>query len=243
MASFEVQLLSQCISMVHELATLEQCASITVKIGSEFNFEFCNKEASSKLGRKLSPSQLNRNRMRRQEYLINKLGTVSKIEEDPSHGSLKQNGELDMVNSVMINTNEVETQTDVVELTHFGVNTEIMESVSAEVAHVGVNTEIQKHDSLLEVDENGVIHPRDHNEKIVEMKINHDFKSWEEVQVFIKENLKMDIIGRPWLSNSGRLYKTVGFRTLSDDYERWKLEKFNWQDSGIRAVSSSRLYR
>ena len=83
------------------------------------------------------------------------------------------------MNFAQVNINEVET------------NTEIMESATykVEVANIGVNTEILNHDGLLEVDKNVMIHPRDQNEKIVEMKINHNFKSWEEVRLFIMENL------------------------------------------------------
>ena len=145
----------------------------------------------------------------------------------------------------MVNQKDVEIQTDILEVAHVGVNTALTESATddVDVADVGVNTEVVNHDCLLEVDVNGMIHPRSENEKLVEMKINHDFKSWEEVESLIRGKLKMTLIGRPWLSNSGKLFKTVGFRTLKDDYERWKMQTFNWQDSGIRAVSFSRLYR
>ena len=75
------------------------------------------------------------------------------------------------------------------------------------------------------------------------MKLNHNIKNWQEIEANISENLKLTLIGKPWISNNGRLFMTVGFRTKMQDFENWKIRTFNWQDSGIGAVSFSRLYR
>ena len=59
------------------------------------------------------------------------------------------------------------------------------------------------------------------------MRIGHNFKTWEDIQIYVKENLGMTLIRRPCLTNSGNLFKTVGFRTLLKDYEAWKIRTFN----------------
>ena len=125
--------------------------------------------------------------------------------------------------------NETESQTEVVTYKDAEVNTE--------------ERQIIKLESMVEVGENGTIEPRNSNEKVLEMRISHNFKTWEEVQLYVKESVGMTLIVRPWLANTGNLFKTVGFRTSAEDYEAWKIRTFNWQESSIRAVSSSRLYK
>ena len=70
-----------------------------------------------------------------------------------------------------------------------------------------------------------------------------NIKNWQEIEAHISENIQLTLIGKPWISNNGRLFMTVGFRTKMQDFENWKIRTFNWQDSGIGAVSFSRLYR
>ena len=109
----------------------------------------------------------------------------------------------------------------------------------------GVNTdekEIESLENTLDVDKNGQIHPKN-NEVIVEMKLNHNIKNWQEIEAHISENIQLTLIGKPWISNNGRLFMTVGFRTEMQNFENWKIRTFNRQDSGIGAVSFSRLYR
>jgi len=65
---------------------------------------------------------------------------------------------------------------------------------------------------------------------------------WGQIEDFIIEEMKFTLIGKPWISNNGNHYMTIGFRTKRRDYEKWKTETFNWQDSNIRAVTYSRLY-
>ena len=109
----------------------------------------------------------------------------------------------------------------------------------------GINTEEippEKLENALRIDGNGVISPGK-GEVLVELSISHDLKTWEDILQVIETKLKMIVSGKPWLANSGRLYKTIGFRTPETDYEQWRAQTFNWQDSGVRKVSSSRLYR
>ena len=81
------------------------------------------------------------------------------------------------------------------------------------------------------------------NDVIVEMKLNRGIKNWQDFEAHISDNHQISLIGKPWISNNGRLFMTVGFRTKMQDFDNWKIRTFNWQDSGIGAVSFSRLYR
>ena len=81
------------------------------------------------------------------------------------------------------------------------------------------------------------------NEALVEMKYSHSAKSWDEIELFITKNLQLSLAGKPWIANNGRQYMTVGFRTSREDFENWKCRTLNWQESGIRGVTSSQVYR
>ena len=120
-----------------------------------------------------------------------------------------------------------------------------MDSLVLESVDVGVNTEtvnVDKLEDVLKVDKNGFIQPKT-GEILVEMSVSHDVSSWDDVMLIIQDKMGLISIGRPWIANSGRLYKTIGFRTREENYEKWRLGTYNWQDSGIRKVSSSKLYR
>ena len=142
-----------------------------------------------------------------------------------------------------VSTKNSETQTiheEVVEKEDIAVQTNCIP-----VESIGVNTDekvIESLENILEIDKNGQIHPKK-NEVIVEMKLNHSIKNWQEIETNISDNLQLSLIGKPWIANNGRLFMTVGFRTKIEDFEKWKIRTFNWQDSGIGAVSFSRLYR
>ena len=85
---------------------------------------------------------------------------------------------------------------------------------------IAVNTdeeEIETMEKNLEVDTNGHIHPRK-NEVIVEMALSHSAKNWNDVKEHISENLQLSLKGNPWISNNGRHYMTVGFRTNLQDF-------------------------
>ena len=75
------------------------------------------------------------------------------------------------------------------------------------------------------------------------MKTSHTFNNWEQIELHIRETLKLTLIGKPWIANNGRQFMTIGFRTFRRDFEQWKMETFNWQESGLQSVTSSRLYR
>lgn len=122
----------------------------------------------------------------------------------------------------------VSSQTFVVSVLDACVNTdkELFETVND---MVGVNS-------------NGEIHPKD-GEVLIEMAVSHDFKSWDEIKIHVRSNEKMKILGVPWLANSGRQFKTVVFRTWLQDFETWKGDTFDWQASGIRGVTTSRVVK
>ena len=92
------------------------------------------------------------------------------------------------------------------------------------------------------MDQNGQIHPGK-NEVLLEMKINHNVGNLTEIENYIKENLEFRLLGNTWIANNGQHFMTIGFRTYILDHEYWKAGTLNWQDSNIKAVSISRLYR
>ena len=152
------------------------------------------------------------------------------------------------------NDNDVATQIGA-EVLEIGVNTEdvvkekvMVDAEIQEKVHTldkETTTEeftLGKLEDVLKIDRNGNISPGK-GEVLVELSISHELKTWEDILEVIKAGLKMNVCGKPWLANSGRLFKTVGFRTQETDFERWRAVTFNWQDSGVRKVSSSRLYR
>ena len=228
-------LLSQCVDMTHQLIKTKQRATIDIRIGSEFKFQFSSQEDEAFANKKkLSPSQRKRNSIRKSEF--EHLKRVERTSDD----GIKM--EIDNLEEI-VQMKDSETQTDheeVVDKKDIEVQT-----TCVPVESIGVNTdekEIESLENTLEVDKNGQIHPRK-NEVIVEMKLNHSIKNWQEIEANISENLQLTLIGKPWISNNGRLFMTVGFRTKMQDFENWKIRTFNWQDSGIGAVSFSRLYR
>ena len=63
------------------------------------------------------------------------------------------------------------------------------------------------------------------------------------VERYISKSLKLSLIGKPWIANNGRHFVTVGFKTYTSDYKKWKDDNVNYQDSGVRAVTFSQLYQ
>ena len=117
--------------------------------------------------------------------------------------------------------------------------------VAVEKVDIALNTEVvkvQKLEDALNIDKNGNINPDD-GEVLIEMSVSHDIKTWENIINVVEDKLNMIVLGNPWIANNGRLYKTIGFRTLEIDYEKWRMKTLNWQDSGVRKVTTSRLYR
>ena len=218
--------LKQCIGIVHELTSLQVSATISIKIGNEFDFNFSNQEPQVRSISNCSPSQLRRNQARKLDY--ERKCNLENNQFVEMKNVLGENNQIHDTCSVKEDhVKDVEGQTEVVSVADVEVKTD--------------DNEIAKLDDSLNIDKNGTIYPNSSEEKLVEMRVSNDVKSWEDVQQIIKENLRMSVIGRPWLANSGKLFKTVGFRTLSADYEKWKIDTYNWQEAGTRAVSSSRL--
>ena len=86
------------------------------------------------------------------------------------------------------------------------------------------------------------IRPKD-NETILEMRIGHDDLDEEKVERYILKSLKLSLIGKPWIANNGRHFVTVGFKTNTSDYKKWRDNTANYQDSGVRAVTFSQKYQ
>ena len=74
------------------------------------------------------------------------------------------------------------------------------------------------------------------NETIIEMRIGHDDLDETKVETYITKSLKFSLIGKPWIANNGRHFVTVGFKTNTRDYEKWKANTVNNQDSGLTEV-------
>eukprot|EP00092_Neocalanus_flemingeri_P040633 GFUD01044244.1.p1 GENE.GFUD01044244.1~~GFUD01044244.1.p1 ORF type:complete len:470 (+),score=117.92 GFUD01044244.1:119-1528(+) len=97
----------------------------------------------------------------------------------------------------------------------------------------------------LELNENGEIHAKK-NEVIIEIKLSKHNKmtgkemTWEEMIIHLKEKLQLKIIGRPWVINTGRDFKIIGFKTLERDYSKWKMETLDWEKLS-RQVTFSRV--
>ena len=194
-------------------------------------YEFTNQEKDVILQKKnLSPSQRKRNLARKKEFEENKLVKLKpdKVKVEEKHEILKKYCEVQTNSDEKLRTKDSESQTEVTYSKTVGVNTD--------------DVEVEALENTLEVDEHGKIHARK-NEIIVEMKVSHTFKNWEEIESHILENLKLTLVGKPWISNNGRQFMTIGFRTNHQDFENWKARTLNYQDSGLLAVSSSRLYR
>jgi hypothetical protein len=227
-------LLSQCVEMTHQLIKTKQRATIDIRIGSDFKYQFCNQEDEGfEQKKKLSPSQRKRNFLRKSEFehlkQVEKTSDAIKVEANSLEAkvfTIDSEAQTDPAEAII--KKDMEAQTDPVLLESIGVNTD--------------EHEIDSLENILDVDKNGQIHPKN-NEILVEMKLNHGIKNWQEIESTISENLQLPLIGKPWISNNGRHFMTVGFRTKIQDFENWKIRTFNWQESGIGAVSSSRLYR
>ena len=211
--SLPSELLAQCLDVTKQLITLNQKAVINIRIGSEFIFSFNNQEISEK---KKSPSQIKRN-LERNETFKNMKKETSEINAK----TLEKKTE----------TKDSESQTN-----------------SLSTATTGTNTDIKNYDNSnsdkldKRKDQNKEIRPKE-NETIVEMRIGHDDLDEKKVERYLEKSLKFSLIGKPWIANNGKHFATVGFRTNTSDYEKWRANTVNYQESGLRAVSFSQLYQ
>ena len=164
--------------------------------------------------RKKSPSQIKRNLERNEIFQNTK---KEKLERDENTLEKK------------IETKDSESQTDI--LTTTGTDTDMK------------NEQDSNNDKLeIRKDQSREIRPKE-NETILEMRIGHDDLDETKVETYITKSLKFSLIGKPWIANNGRHFVTVGFKTNTSDYEKWKANTVNYQDSGLRAVMFSQLYQ
>ena len=108
-----------------------------------------------------------------------------------------------------------------------------MQTENINTIEVGINTEeveLEKLEDVSNVDANGTVNPYK-GEVLAEVIMSN------EVEHHIINKLKLTLRWRLWIANNGRMYKTIGFRTSAEDYEKWRLYTFSWQDSGVRKVS------
>ena len=164
--------------------------------------------------RKKSPSQIKRNLERNEIFQNTK---KEKLERDENTLEKK------------IETKDSESQTDI--LTTTGTDTDMK------------NEQDSNNDKLeIRKDQSREIGPKK-NETNIEMRIGHDDLDETKVETYITKSLKFSLIGKPWIANNGRHFVTVGFKTNTSDYEKWKANTVNYQDSGLRAVMFSQLYQ
>ena len=132
-----------------------------------------------------------------------------------------------------IETKESESQTDILLATN-----------ANETNNTDTKSENDSNNDKLDIHKNTnrEIRPKD-NETIVEMRIGHDDLDEQKVERYILKSLKLSLIGKPWIANNGRHFVTVGFRTNSSDYDTWRANTANYQDSGLRAVIFSQVYQ
>ena len=220
------ELLSQCLDITKQLVSLNQKASINIRLGSDFVFSFNNQEIIN--DRKKSPSQIKRNFERNETFKNMKKETFeTKNLEEKSEKK------------------DSETQTEIL-VTSTGTNTDTKHDIdcSDDKDDFNENKEIlqKEKEDKEDINETKEIRPKE-KETILEMRINHEDLDKQKVATFISKRLKFSLIGEPWIANNGRHFATVGFKTWTSDYEKWKENSVNWRDSGIRAVYFSRLYQ
>ena len=220
------ELLSQCLDIAKQLVSLNQKASINIRLGSDFVFSFNNQEIIN--DRKKSPSQIKRNFERNETFKNMKKETFeTKNLEEKSEKK------------------DSETQTEIL-VTSTGTNTDTKHDndCNDDKEDFDENKEIRQKEKedKEDVNESKEIRPKE-KETILEMRINHEDLDKQKVATFISKRLKFSLIGEPWIANNGRHFATVGFKTWTSDYEKWKENSVNWRDSGIRAVYFSRLYQ
>ena len=228
--SIPSELLSQCLDLAKQFITLNQKASINVRLGSDFVFSFNNQENISE--RKKSPSQIKRNFERKETFNNMKKETI-----ETNANTLEKKPE----------TKDSETQIDIL-VTSTGTNTDTKnvddsnDNKQDDKKNTDTKNDNDCSDDKEDFNENKEIRPKE-KETILEMRINHEDLDKQKVKTFISKSLMVSLIGEPWIANNGRHFATVGFKTWTSDYEKWKEDSVNWRESGIREVYFSRLYQ
>ena len=225
--------LAQCLEMTTLVINLKQKATINIMIGNEIKFEFCNRSdlETNMKKKKPSPSQMQRNLQRKMQFEHRKkVGNIDKKVEPPKLETNSERNDLNADDELKHTNSENGTQTDRVETVTVGTDTENLEE------------NYDKLEDILEADKNGIIKCKE-NESIIEMKMSHTFNNWDAIETHITGKLGLTLTGKPWIANNGRQFITIVFKTLSKEFEKWKIETFNWQESGLHAVTTSRIYR
>ena len=80
----EAEMLAKCVGIVHELVQMGQNFSVSVHIGSVFNFDFSNCESGAlNCMKKISPSKKRRNEARRIKFEQSKRGKTENLPDVP----------------------------------------------------------------------------------------------------------------------------------------------------------------
>ena len=227
----DARLLCQCLELTKHLTDRKQEVFMDIRIG-DFKFTFDTKKYVKKVEHK-SPSQIRRNYFRQKEFQIKLEG------KETAREAFENNGEDDRVfkREATVN-NKVETKSAESQ-TNFATLVDVDTQTEEEKVNVAIQTEEIKVNA--EINEKGEVVP-ELNEKIFELKFSHDMKTWEEIKIHIIRNLKLKILGSPWLANNGKHFKTIGFKILKPDFERWKMETLGWENI-VRPVTLSRIYK
>ena len=213
------ELLSQCLDVTKQLIALDKKAAINIRIGNDFVFSFNNQETFDE--KKKSPSQIKRNFLRKAAFENTQKENRQTVKTETN--ALATISTLDKT----VETKDAETQIDV-HLTSIGTNTDKEDFKDI------TNDELDN-------SEKREIRPKE-NETILEMGLNHEDLDETKVETYIKKHTSL--IGKPWIANNGKHFVTVGFKTKTCDFEKWKTKTANWHDSGrIRAVTFSRHYQ
>ena len=215
------ELLSQCLEIAKHLIDKNQMGAIAVKVGDTFEFSFSNQETEVK--KRKSPCKLERDKRRK---IIFENRSLDKEKVEPEDG--------------------IEKKVDF-KISDLGIQTERLEYLD-EATQTDINYEDKECQTnptdreALKINGRGEIEPEE-NEIIIELRVSHEFKTFEDIKQHVTNHLKLELIGNPWLANSGNHFKTVAFRTSKQGFENWKNRNLNWETANVRPVSVSRIYR
>ena len=215
---------------------MEVC--IKIKINENFNFNFNNvKNTPTFPARKKSPSQVKRNYLRQKDFENKVKENLPDVKKEMIDKRVKH--EETQTKESSFETKFAQTEVDV------GINSQTVETQTSSIktnAETQTETKDSKPEESIVVNEKGEIHPG-RDQTILEFRISHDFKSWDEVKEEIYESFKFKLIGNPWLANNGHNFKTVAFVTDKRDFENWKSKTLNSDNGILRPVNFSKPYK
>ena len=201
---YDASLLCQCWEWTKQMTDRKQEVFVVIRIG-DFKFTFDSRKNAQK---HKSPSQLQRNfdrqtefkgRFRKQSCDLRKEVIETEEKTVGIKEETKPKIEVKIAETQTFATfQDGESQTD--DINYNDKDTQTEEDHETEEG-IGAN-------------EKGEIIPKP-NENILEVKFSHDMKTWEEVKGHIPEKLRLKIIGNPWVTNNGRHFRTIAFKTQS----------------------------